>query len=478
MRQFRSPFFIFSLILIFLLFFLAPVDSDLGWHIRYGEYFLKTGHFLKNNILTYYLPDYYWQNSYGFYQILISIIHQSLGFLGLSFLNSLLFVAAFYFFYKIHPQTPKLNLIFFLLIAVFGWSVFNLGFRSQEFTFVFLIVIFYFLQQFEKELFLKKYYLYLITVPLLFIFWVNLHGGFILGLIILSFATLSYLINRNWHQAAKLALITSVSFIGTLVNPYFLGIYTETLKHFSYPLPTLIAEWVAPGTWYQIIIVILAFYLIFSFASAKNKQKVFWLLSIFSIAYLAIKSQRNLPEFALISTLGIFNLFTLGIAGFEKTKFIQKLAIIILITGIPFSLFSNVTKTFSFSSGWNNYCTQGILPYPCKAVDFIKLNNIPGKNIFSSYEWGGFLEWQLPNYKFFVDGRTPAWETPEGKSPYTVYLEIIQARPDYQKDLKNYQTDWLLIGVGTFLDIDLQNNKNSPWKEIYRDNISVIYLPR
>ena len=41
------------------IFFIAPIDSDLGWHLRYGDYFLKNGKFLKENILTYFLSGYY-----------------------------------------------------------------------------------------------------------------------------------------------------------------------------------------------------------------------------------------------------------------------------------------------------------------------------------------------------------------------------------------------------------------------------------
>src|SRR4030065_573587 len=98
MKTLRSPFFVFSLLFIFLLFFLPPTDSDVGWHFRYGQYFMETGMFLRENMLTYYLPGYIWSNSYGLYQIFTFNIYKLLGFLGLSLANSILFVFSSIYF--------------------------------------------------------------------------------------------------------------------------------------------------------------------------------------------------------------------------------------------------------------------------------------------------------------------------------------------------------------------------------------------
>jgi hypothetical protein len=107
-------------------------------------------------------------------------------------------------------------------------------------------------------------------------------------------------------------------------------------------------------------------------------------------------------------------------------------------------------------------------------VDFLKKNVVKNENIFANYEWGGFLEWALPQDKYFVDGRMPTWKTPENLSPYTVYLNVIQAQPGYEKTLDTYKTDLLLITSGSYLDLELTNNK-SVWQEVYRDDVSVIY---
>ncbi len=97
--------------------------------------------------------------------------------------------------------------------------------------------------------------------------------------------------------------------------------------------------------------------------------------------------------------------------------------------------------------------------------------------MYNTYEWGGFLVWQVPEMKMFVDGRMPAWIGEGGKSPYTSYLEIIQAQPGWNEYLLDMETKYLLIAPGTFLDLELDEGGAVKWgwKEEYRDKGAVVY---
>lgn len=97
-------------------------------------------------------------------------------------------------------------------------------------------------------------------------------------------------------------------------------------------------------------------------------------------------------------------------------------------------------------------------------------------NVFSMYEWGGFLIWRKPKIKVFVDGQMPSWKDNQGKSPYQVFLEIIQTKDNWNKRLKALKTDYLLITTDSFLDLLLQKEaKKYGWQEEYRDDLAVIY---
>ena len=465
----KSPTYIGILIFIGLLFFIAPIDTDLGWHLRYGEHFLQTGNFMKTNEITYLLPGYLWPNSYTLYQIIVSLIYKYIGLIGLGITCSLIMILTFIGFDMVNPKFTKVNFALFLFMTLFSWGIFHLGFRAQLFTFSFLIFLYYLLKRVNPLKILA------ISLPFFFL-WSNLHGGFILGLIVLSFATFDAFINKDHKRKKYLMFSVILGFVGTLLNPYGFKVYEEAFRHMQVPMHTLIAEWLRPSPLYAVLTVIIGLSAIFAQFKHKTRHKAFWGLNLTSFSYLALEAKRNLPEFALAASLSIFDPFQSQIKKIEKHQATQLIINLVLLAGIPFLLMTTVSNNIKLSTSNKYYCEKGILPLPCNAIEYINDKAIEGENVYSAYEWGGYLAWQLPEYKFFVDGRTPAWPTPEGKSPYTIYLEIIQAREGYQDSLEKYNTDWMLIGAGTFLDLELQELDNSPWNEEYRDDIAVVYI--
>lgn len=188
----------------------------------------------------------------------------------------------------------------------------------------------------------------------------------------------------------------------------------------------------------------------------------------------------TLVLFTILSFLGIRNLiFLSALIAIYLGKYLQDKKLLgdrYLIPGMLICLVilsKNLSTTANFNSSWKNYCTGGQIPYPCEFIS--KYPNLKG-NVFATYEWGGFLIWKMPDIKVFADGRTPAWLDKNGNSTYEIYLAILQTQPGWNEKLAETNTDYLLIGPGTFLDLTLnQNPKKFNWKELYRDNFTVLY---
>lgn len=452
-------FLLFSLICVFLLFFLAPLDTDLGWHLRYGEFVVKTGQFLRVNTLTYYLPGYYWTNSYTFYQILVYLIYKAFGLVGLNFACALLMSAAYYFFSMTNPRLVKTSFFLFLFVSIFSRQIFDLGFRSQLFSFLFTIFTFYILEKSEEN------FKFIYILPPAFFIWANVHGAFPFGL----FVFFVFLLEKIFHKGKNIYLISLtllISGLATLVNPYGIGVYTEGLTHMTYPLNTLIAEWVPPLLIYKLIIVFLFIFTAISLFLIHSGRKFFWIVIISFFSIFAFTARRNLPFAALAFVESLAFIFREKLAVFENN---WKFLAVSVITLVAVILYGFVTSTDKAA-----YCNNNFITYPCHAAEFLKEKGIKNKNIFANYEWGGFLEWALPQNKYFVDGRMPTWKTPENVSPYTAFLYTMQARPGYGEILDKYKTNVLLIGQGSYLDLEIKNNK-STWQEVYRDESSVIY---
>ena len=91
-------------ILPFLFVFFAslynPIDPDLGWHLKYGQYFFQNQKVLKENIFSVEMPNYQWVNHSWFSDLITYGIFNNFGFLGLSVAAAMVVALTFYFFSK------------------------------------------------------------------------------------------------------------------------------------------------------------------------------------------------------------------------------------------------------------------------------------------------------------------------------------------------------------------------------------------
>jgi len=453
----------------FFLYLLPPTDTDLGWHLRYGQHIFRNGSVWKTNQIGFFLPHYQWAHSYSLYQLLIFTIFHYQGFWGLAFLGAL--IMALTFFFLCRNYTAKffwysLGCIFLYLVSL---PVTGFGLRSQLFSLLGISFLFSRLLS-VKQLGRKE----IILFPLLFVFWVNLHGGFVLGLFLLGFYLGEQIWQKKMAAATKTFFVGGLSFLATLANPFGWHIWEEIWRHSWYPLNKLIAEWTPPTgpslllIIFSIILIALGFLLSPQPLNFFHKDKSLFLsLSWLFFLFLAMKAKRHLPFFGFASFHLFFKLYRP-----PSLSFWPKIPLAILCGGI---IINKLFHLPHLALSWETIRQYSRTAIPHQAVEFLQKNPQLCHQIYNAYEWGGYLAWHLPSRKIFVDGRMPAWPTPEKKSPYTIYLEIIQARPGFEKRLKNYGADCLLIARGTFLDLELRKNPRQEWLLIYQDQVASLY---
>jgi len=150
------------------------LDPDFGWHLRMGELIMQKGIPLTD-------PFSYTMSSYNFIDhewlsnVLIAIGYKSIGIYGLALIFTLIFVVTLFLAipkkFKEYASLP-LVLAGSLMLGFFG-------IRTQVISWFFLALLLRVI--FDEDLW-KKWKFFL---PLIFIFWVNLHGGFAVGIAII-----------------------------------------------------------------------------------------------------------------------------------------------------------------------------------------------------------------------------------------------------------------------------------------------------
>ncbi|OGK66288.1 hypothetical protein A2209_01930 [Candidatus Roizmanbacteria bacterium RIFOXYA1_FULL_41_12] len=455
------------LILIFFNFLIPTTDTDFGWHYRCGQEFISQGQLCVNNRFSYFLSQYQWGYSSFIYDVLLAGIYDWFGFWGVAVALAILvtlIVAIFYLAFRLSP-TVFLSVGLFLLGSA---NIITIGFRPQVLSLLFFLFLLLLIKHLNSKR-SRTIAINLIIICLL-VLWTNSHPSFILGIGV-------YLLYSFWQVFKGQRLYLLMIFFGLclpLINPLGVGVYTEIWHHYQTDLSKLIAEWTAPNRIMQgamLVTYLTVFYVLIFKYKHRHELSIFYLVILSILLIIAFDAKRHVPLYWLLFFFILEHSEVLANA-LKHLKIPISLFNVSLISLLFFMALVNVQKLVPINNFKQWYCSHALVKLPYTQIE--KYRKFKG-NIFTMYEWGGYFIWQIPGSRVFVDGRMPAWITKSGKSPYTIYLEIIQAQPGWEKTLANYQTDLIFIKSGTFLDLELQENPRSQWLSRYHDSQVAIY---
>jgi hypothetical protein len=87
--------------------------------------------------------------------------------------------------------------------------------------------------------------------------------------------------------------------------------------------------------------------------------------------------------------------------------------------------------------------------------------------LFNSYNWGGYLTWNLREYPVFVDGRTDLF----GDEILSNYIDVMAGREGWENVLSDYDIGILLLQTDSTLE---KLAVESGWIINYKDPIAAI----
>ncbi|HUD19980.1 MAG TPA: hypothetical protein VMR81_06070 [Patescibacteria group bacterium] len=496
---------ILILIGLFLCTLYPAIDSDLGWHLRYGEYFFKTGHVLYDNILSFVWPNYHWvQASWG-YDLLVYQIYMHAGLIGISIAAAATTVLVF--FLITHPFS-RLSIAQYLWLAYIfiahSKPLYSAGFRSQTpSTVMFAIALIVMTQALTAPApfsWTHEWRMYIL--PFLFLLWANLHGGFALGLILffiywsahgillwMSRATKKHLTSvhpSNWAISGVFLLLSVAT---PLLNPWGAGIYGETFKHVTNINLTGIVEWMPLWTYpFEAIVLALltAATVIFSIRRKKPVDLPYICMLIVS-AYLAESAIRFTIIFAVVFIYyWAQTLPHLKPPQWASTKWTEIISRAVIIGVIILDLFFVHRYMYivpipfwKLPTDWNSLCK---LTWDCdEPLTALMRKDPPKGNGYHPYNWGGYLSWRVPQVKTFIDGRMAAWED-HGKTPAVIEGDWVnfQRSPVTFRELDSqYHFAWVIVPSQSYIaDYMDELVKDKLWERRYRDEFYSYYVKK
>ena len=336
--------------------------------------------------------------------------------------------------------------------------------RPQLFTYLFFSYYLYGLLSFKY--FNKVRYLY--TFPLIMIFWVNLHGGYIIGIALLFFFAFTELLS-NFMVAEtdrKKCVALCIPFVIALLSLATSSLNPDFIDHWKYPFQVItmeasknfISEWRSPD--FHGLFGKLYLLLVFAFFSANIYRKkqpdvtelfipLFFITEGFiAVRHIALAILSCVPFIAI----ALNNRFQINVSDLLPNNLIKHFS-------SPFK--GSLKQDLGYKEyflNWFVLCFVSVVillvtpslntnaaekinkTIPVKATNFVVTNNIQGR-IFNTYGYGGYLIYRLyPEQKVFIDGRADMY----GDDFLKIYKEIAEGLPDWEKEFDQYDIDYII----------------------------------
>ncbi len=517
-----------SLFIFLFLVFLKPViDPDFGWHLRQGLWMVENKQIIREDVLSWSFQGYKWEDFYWLTEVFFALVDKFLSLNFLSFFFSLYLV----FFFWLVLRKKKLGILGYLaiLLAVYLLSGF-VGVRPQVLSYGYFALLFYWFRRVSQRAipaaggakFLlrggvapaahlgrwdRAYFL-----PLLFLLWANTHGSFLAGLAFLGIFVLLLslrgvlirrlaekndeaisisgffqrlllphsLRNRNGRELKRLLSIAAFSFLATLLNPYgadwsslfgYLGnevnrnnILEFQPINFHYLYAWVFLLWV--GVYYKLTALKDSPCREQGLSLSKN-LRFFLTIPLVCMSFYAV---RFIPIFVLVTLPEMVE----GLGRLEKKLPVILKNLTFLLKLYILLIFLVLSLKFVLDSLWQLNSSDQLQKagkYPLKAASFLKKEEIKGR-LFNQYEWGGFLAWQVPEIRTFIDGRMPSWKK-NNREIFADYLELINLKPGWQEILDYYQINLVLIKSDSPLTQVF--NTSQEWRLIYKDKTAAVF---
>ena len=478
-----------SFFIVYFLEGLLLLDPDFGWHLRFGQIILAKGIIYKD-LFSYTMPSYNFIDHEWLSDLFFGFAYPLIGKFGLSVFFA--FIISLSLFIQARIVT---NRWVFIPLLLSGMSLFSVaGVRPQLFSILFFSIII--------SLVLNKtnYEKYKYAIPLLFLAWANLHGGFLFGMFILLLFFFSKSI-KSQRIIVEDCFIFAFSIIATFINPYGLNLWKEILLSATdVSLRFKIQEWMPSFLFLNYAFVALSVLSVIIFIKYFKKFNHLERILFIILFFFGISSYRNISFFIPIATVVIvkgFNFFYKDLFAYPFGR--ERLIIVGKITTIScFLLFILTVFSMTFSA----YLHPKLIYYPQNASIFLNANSSKGQ-IFSTYNWGGYLIWKIPDKKVFVDGRMPSWKNKnapksESKEAFLEWGEVTSGKIPLENEIKKYNIDTILLpnnfssankysniidnlafkalGIKSYDGTILENQiKELGFVIIYKDSIAVAY---
>src|SRR4030043_2383878 len=458
-------------------------DADTGYHIRAGEYIIGNLKVPDHDIFSHISPPVKWTAHEWLSEVIFALIHRVSGLTGIVAAASILIASIYALLFKF-LRSSGVNIIVAALVVALatGTSTIHWLARPHIFSLLLTLIWYMILDTYQSK---KRNYLYLL--PLLMVLWVNLHGGFIAGFMLLAVYITgnllkAFFVKEDRHEASQrtkmLIIISFFCLLASLLNPqgYKILLFPFELTANKFIMDN-VNEWLSPNFHTDLRYEYMLLLMILMFGISKLKLNAIETLLVILFTHMSLFSARYIPLYAIILSPIIARRIDPLILTLSDRKLINRFL----------SIADRATLTDSKTKGylWSLLAVAALIitlfmgkieysfdkkKLPVDAVQFMKKEKITG-NMFNNDEFGDYIIYAAwPEYKVFFDGRSDMYGVKRMKE----YIKVVRIEQGWDVVLKKYNINWIIYGANSALSQFLLERND--WKLIYADKVASIFL--
>jgi hypothetical protein len=442
-------------------------DGDACMHWRVGEWMLEHKEIIRGDVFSHTRFGAPIVSKEWLSEIIFAVAGRCAGLYGVAVVGALLIATSFALLHRqlLRDGNDAFVAVGITLLAA-GAACAHWLARPHAFSFLMAVLWHGALRRFEST---GKARPLAVGLCLLTLLWVNLHGGYLAGFLVLAAYWLDAVIQRNRRKLGALTAVGLLCGVASLLNPNGYKLHVHNIQFLQ---SDFFKNWLAEyqsmnfhGSEALGFLLWLAL-LFLTFALCRPKLSAASLLVLISWTYFALYAGRNIPLLAIFSAPIIAPVLSETMR--KRTRAFSE----------RFSLIAGRGR------GWPVVAAAAILTvvfvprpvnlpadrWPVAAVQFIQQH--PDQfvgNMFNQYMWGGYLMQVLPEHKVFVDGRADFY----GETLAKEFNDITMLHPNWLQVLEKYDVSWTLMPADHQLNVVLALIPE--WKRVYADTVSVIY---
>lgn len=459
-------------------------DPDTGWHLAAGDLIRASAAVPQHDSWSFASGDEQWFNLSWLYDVGLSALFAQGDFAALYIVTIVLFAASFTWMAH-HCIQRGANIIIvcallFLAMLVSWGSVLV---RPQMVSLLLTMTSYQLLASYRDGKCRRKIF----ALPLVLMLWANLHGAFLLALVMTGIFMLEALLQCNRPAARGYGAVLALCLAATLVNPFGYGVYLGAYRTLSGTFDRqYLIEWQSAKIGQDIPLTILLLLMLMSgkfldkrIALSDRILSVFTLvLALGSLRHATVAMLLSMPYLSQAITSLLDNIKTgerikhAGAATLQDMGkkdvqwmglFLGAVAVCLLASPLPRDMVLKQPLGFPKDN------------FPAKEAAFVE-QNYPGLRFMTDYNLGGWLDyiWR-GRVKVFVDGRSSSLYSPETLQHYADFANVHHGAGGRAEMIANYyHFDGLIIANDDPWMSEWEWNPK--WKKVYRDKAATVFI--